>query len=344
MANFVVSQQQYSVPVENSYLTIVDKENYILGNIATKTPKQIAEELTIPIIQVRKICNKNGINLAELKHKKYLAQIGVDIDFFKKESSEMFWILGWLTTDGNVTDNGVISIGLHNQDTDCEEKIRNILAPNKKLHFHKHGPYVSFNYVCKEHAVDLLKWGITPRKSLTFKPSESIPFDYQNVYLRGVLEGDGCICLTNGTGTLGFNGTDALVTYVSKVINAHLGLPIRTKYYAITDELISCANIKYPLKSAIIVGNWLYAETTEATRMNRKYNKYLDLITLQNEKDAWHADRQWSAEEDVILRENYTVMYATELVKKIPKKSVDSIRKRIYTLELPRKRKRLNVA
>lgn len=308
-------------------------ENAVLSGINTKSAKQIAKELDISVSLVSEICKENGINLRTFRHQKYLERYEVNLQLFTKWSKKMAWVLGILTTDGNVTDAGVITLAMNIRDIDCVEKVRDIIAPKKQLTFTREGTMAVFSIYSPELKKQLEVYGVTPRKSLTVRPPDNIPDEFVPHYIRGLLEGDGTISFSGNTGVLGFYGTIHLMKFISRTISRLCNLPEQTIYIREEDELVMLAAIKYALKKAVVVRHFLYDDSTEDIRMNRKYKLSQDLVALLKQKGASRAAKQWTPEEDEILKKYHAVMPATVIQKKIfPEKKVSNIRKRLTQL------------
>jgi intein-encoded DNA endonuclease-like protein len=124
-------------------------------------------------------------------------------DFFKKWSSEMAYVLGFFTADGNMIRNkrGAHFISIEITDRDLLIKIRTAIGSNHKIGIRK-----SINKRWKENYRlqigskamfnDLIKLGLTPNKSKTIKLLK-IPIKYFSDFVRGYFDGDGNVCISN---------------------------------------------------------------------------------------------------------------------------------------------------
>jgi len=123
----------------------------------------------------------------------------VNIDFFKKWSPEMAYVLGFFAADGGMFVNSGGSRYLQFTSTDHEilEKIRTLLLAKQKISIKKR---ISSNLKdcfllqigSKEIFNDLKSLGFTPNKELTMRLPR-IPDKYFSHFLRGYFDGDGCI-------------------------------------------------------------------------------------------------------------------------------------------------------
>ncbi|HAR84094.1 MAG TPA: hypothetical protein DCR69_00020 [Clostridium sp.] len=119
--------------------------------------------------------------------------------FFEKIDNERnaYW-LGFLYADGCVSEksenNKRIIIQLHPDDRYILEQLLKDMNSNRPIYVNKKG-YVSVNINSTKMANDLINLGCIPRKSLVLKfPDENIvPRQLINHFIRGYLDGDGCI-------------------------------------------------------------------------------------------------------------------------------------------------------
>jgi len=120
-----------------------------------------------------------------------------DENFFKKWTSEMAYVLGFIAADGSLIKNkrGACFIEIQSIDKEIIYKIKKVLHTNLKI-----GAYQSkhINYKkryrleigSKEIFNDLLNLGLTPRKSKIIE-LPNIPKQYFAHFVRGYFDGDG---------------------------------------------------------------------------------------------------------------------------------------------------------
>lgn len=126
----------------------------------------------------------------------------VNIDFFKKWSSEMAYVLGFFAADGGMFINSGGSRYLQFTSTDHEilEKIRTLLLAKQKISIKKRNSgnlkdCFLLQIGSKEIFNDLKSLGFTPNKELTMRLPR-ISDKYFSHFLRGYFDGDGCISRT----------------------------------------------------------------------------------------------------------------------------------------------------
>ncbi len=111
--------------------------------------------------------------------------------FFKIWTPRMAYVLGFICADGCLY-NYCLSIS--QKSPEILEKIKILMSCDKPLTKTKKGMYI-FAFYDKEMYEDLLKLGLTPRKSLTLK-FPNVPAECVRHFIRGCWDGDGSISLT----------------------------------------------------------------------------------------------------------------------------------------------------
>lgn len=210
----------------------------------------------------------------------------VNESFFKEWTRESAWVYGWLLTDGSVSENGQIKIMLKSTDRDVLEKIKHVLRFDGQIYDGEHRDGRKFSYlrICrKEMAEDLFEIGMA-RKDKTF--NTKLPHVPDNVFwdlMRGIFEGDGNL-------KHGERWNDLTITIASAtkqfVLDLQKALEERGIYTTIkTREPGKSGNIRemYTLvtKSNADALRWcffMYANTDESIRMNRKFETYRKYI------------------------------------------------------------------
>ncbi|TSC74893.1 MAG: intein-containing protein [Parcubacteria group bacterium Gr01-1014_30] len=162
-------------------------------------------KLGVPSQDSHKITNNNLLNVgprcgprAQPRVKK-VRPVLVNQDFFKKWTPEMAYVLGYFAADGcmSVNSRGAHFIEFTSTDKEQIERIR-----EKMQSSHVIGRFVSKNprwktgyrlqIGSKEMFNDLLRLGLTPRKSLTLDLPE-VPEQYFSHFVRGYFDGDGSV-------------------------------------------------------------------------------------------------------------------------------------------------------
>ena len=130
----------------------------------------------------------------------YPKKYKINENYFKKWTKEMAWILGIITTDGNIRfDKNCKRLRIGLQDKDILIKINKMMESNypiRKRDFSKYEGYGTWYYeldICRTKICrDLIAIGIMPRKSKIIQ-FPSIPKNYLYDYIRGLIDGNGCL-------------------------------------------------------------------------------------------------------------------------------------------------------
>jgi len=198
------------------------------------------------------------------------------LDPFEMMTPDKAWLLGLLYTDGNIYGNRV---RLASNDRDMLEKAQVILAPfgggSRIIANHVRGSSCEILQISSvELAEHVKKYGIYARKSLTISWPEFLDRVYWSHFLRGVLDGDGYIGLSGGkllisyaTGSVSF--AESIATVIGEVIDYKPSLWKHKKWNSYQVGLYSA--------KAKTFGAWLYHASEDKNRMNRKYNRYIEL-------------------------------------------------------------------
>lgn len=183
----------------SSYVEEKIVENYLSGMGLISSGKELG--VSGPI--VRRILVKRGIHIRDYAEsasiqnslrKKY----SCDLDYFKKETPEMAYILGFLAADGSVAlKSNVIKISLAKKDKELLEKFVEQLkftGKVKEATTNSGFDIATLNITCREYKEDLAKYNIIPQKTYTFSFPKNLDKKYWIDFIRGYWDGDGTIC------------------------------------------------------------------------------------------------------------------------------------------------------
>jgi len=195
--------------------------------------------------------------------------------FFDDWSSDLAWLVGIVLSDGSVSNivNGKY-IRIKMCDKDVLDKIKIItdyegkVQPCKREKPHYKKPYIIIIGGKKiwQFFTDL---GMDNHKSQTAKWPIGLPDEYVSHFIRGVFDGDGSVYFRkNGYPFAGICGTKKLMSYISKSIDLHF-----TEH---TNKTKTNYTIQYTGDRAKDFLKFIYKNSTENIRMDRKYNKVLE--------------------------------------------------------------------
>lgn len=200
--------------------------------------------------------------------------------FSKIDTPEKAYWLGFLYADGCVRTNNEISINI----TDYEHvkkfqkflgAINHKIVETKDKRWNNAKPLYRFAVKDKQISKDLIKWGCVPNKTLLIEKIPNIPRDYISHFIRGYFDGDGSLYYLKGTSNYRISfvsGAEKFLQDIQKeleVSNLTLSHAIDTNTYQLQ------ISGKHRL---IKILNYLYSDSTESTRLDRKYKTYLDCL------------------------------------------------------------------
>lgn len=211
----------------------------------------------------------------------------IDHNYFDSIDSERkaYWF-GLLMADGCIKDDrDVLSIGLKEEDKYLLEMLRDDLKSNKPLYFRdlrSKNPTWSNSYTIdfnsKILVSRLIELGCVPRKSLSleFPKEQDLPRYLLKHFIRGYIDGDGCICLSKTRPIISVNLVstemfcNSLALYIKEELNIHCSYTAKVrKDIQTTSRILSISGNLQVLKFL----DWLYENAS--IFMLRKYNKYV---------------------------------------------------------------------
>lgn len=216
--------------------------------------------------------------IRDLKKYKRIYKYNINSDYFKTWSSEMAYVLGFITADGNVqqTKRGY-HVHIACDDLDIIEKIkthlnatvpiRKKIRPNRKISY-------SLRFSDKKIYNDLLTLGIVPRKSLIIRPPK-IPKKYLWHYIRGFFDGDGCVHLLrtrypSKLNTYFYTGSPYMAQFILQTISSFI---VGYKGKLIKKRNKNAFVIHFGQKHSEVIFRYMYNNAT--IFMNRKYTIFL---------------------------------------------------------------------
>lgn len=215
-----------------------------------------------------------------------------DDSYFEKIDTERkaYW-LGFLYADGCVSERSknskIIIMQLHPKDKYILEELLKDLNSNRPIYVNKKG-YVSINIISTKMANDLINLGCIPKKSLVLKfPTENIvPKQLYNHFIRGYMDGDGCIStyvqIKKGRKTpiarceIKFIGTYHMLYGIKEFFSSEKNVLINK--HSPNSYQISFSGTKY--RDAV---DSLYDDAT--IYMKRKRDKWDEFVKYLNNKD-----------------------------------------------------------
>jgi intein/homing endonuclease len=214
----------------------------------------------------------------------------VDHNFFKTWTIGMAYVLGFIAADGNIFKEKnrpnvwKLKIGLSAKDVCHLEKIKIVMGSTHPIKIRntnyktKKGDMLMkacLNINSKSICDDLFDLGVTERKSLTLQWIDQCPAEYVSHLVRGYFDGDGCINIYNlerksASIRATMLGTEHFLNGVAENVGINR-IPIPIKNKCIYD-------LRYHGKQCVQFLDWLYKDSYDLVRLDRKYNKYINYI------------------------------------------------------------------
>lgn len=255
-------------------------DQYLFGKMSvTAIAKQFGRSDT----SIRKLLKQNNIETRSVR-------LHRNSNYFENiDSRDKAYWLGIMYSDGCVCKraNGSYSISLEMVDKEHIEKFRDALnaVDHKVLTVrHKHFDNAKLSYVIhiydKKMAKDLIQLGCIPQKSLYLSSIPNIPQEFIYDFIRGFVDGDGCICYNKYRDSYVFKLTGASqlllrdIMKVLKIDRLSLNQCTKTSYQVTSGKRDDIYRILTKL----------YEHSTDTTRLDRKYNKYQEFIQWYNKK------------------------------------------------------------
>jgi intein-encoded DNA endonuclease-like protein len=193
-------------------------DQYLYGKMPiTAIAKQFGRSDT----SIKKILNQNNIKTRS-------GRLYRNSNYFENiDSRDKAYWLGLMYSDGCVCKrtNDSYSVSLEMIDKEHIEKFRDALnAINHKIStvHHKHFDNAKLSYAIyiydKKMAKDLIKLGCVPRKSVCLSSIPNVPQEFIYDFIRGFVDGDGCICYNASRDLYVFKLTGASPLFLKDVM------------------------------------------------------------------------------------------------------------------------------
>ena len=207
----------------------------------------------------------------------------INRDFFHNWTNEMAYVLGFILTDGNISDDDD-SVRIAVKDVEILEKIRIMLASSHPIkHLKEHGTY-RFSFAIVSMTERLRELGITSNKSLVVK-FPKVPEKFLSHFIRGVFDGDGSVFFEprSKKSPLRVNftsGSEEFITTLEGILHAQAGVSKRTIYEL--HRKSTSYYIRYPHSDSLKFFEYIYAGADESMWLERKYQKFLEGMKSDN--------------------------------------------------------------
>jgi len=215
-----------------------------------------------------------------------------DHDFFSRDNEESFYLAGFIAADGCVKshknkETNILYIGLSSKDEDFLIKLRDTMKSDAKVRKYivkqnsrnkrwKDTEKSELLITSKKMCDDLLRFNITPRKTLTYTFPEWLKtHPLKHYFIRGYNDGDGSFYISKLSGNrvvkqlfFSLRGTTSFLKECRGVLEKECELENRTKDIRISSN---CGVLEYGGNGVLRkIVDFLYKDAT--IYLDRKYD------------------------------------------------------------------------
>ena len=170
------------------------------------------------------------------------------------------------------SDRNTVALHLSVQDREHLEKLAVLTKYTGQISSNKHDCCLSFNGEWFVRALSH-NFNIHPQKTYNIELPAQMPDEMIPHFLRGYFDGDGCITPHEKYWQANFtSGSNILLQQIADYMHEH-GIKIRNASGK-AKIIMSSKSISYGCANALKVLKLLYQESTEYTRLTRKYRLY----------------------------------------------------------------------
>lgn len=255
--------------------TFIKRDSKTLKKDLQKSYNYYLENKNLNIKSISDIFNIDRHIVSDyFKSKGYISnkhnKIKMKSDIFSEINTEekAYW-LGFIYADGYVSDANEFELALCLKDFKHLQKFRRFIERESKVKKDYYRCRVCLKDIL--FTQDLKKLGVVPRKSLilTFPDYNQVPKHLIKHFIRGYVDGDGSIYITNNNIYCSVLGTREFLTELIREAK----IPRRTLYKNNNNNSSNCWFFQVSGKNAINLINYLYKNNK--IHLERKYNKYL---------------------------------------------------------------------
>jgi intein/homing endonuclease len=246
-------------------IDIIERALYLYQHTKTTVEEIVKETKIDKATLYRHIANRNipKRGIVGTRARKH----SFNMNKFIEDSREKFYWLGFISADGAVVKNSM-RIELKDIDEQHLIKFNKFFENTTPLSYRVnnlgcHSVWTTINS-CELNEY-LSQYGIVPNKSSTIN-MDNIPDEYKYDFIRGYMDGDGSIGIRNRQIYLQITtGSWKLINQIEEIFQTGNKITDYTTYYT----LATLGN-----KKALSILHKIYENSTEDTRLDRKYEIY----------------------------------------------------------------------
>jgi predicted DNA-binding protein YlxM (UPF0122 family) len=213
----------------------------------------------------------------------------INENFFHNWSKEMSYVLGLILADGNI-DAETNQVKIKIKEGYLLENVKKTLNSEHPIKYDKITDMYSFGFCRKKMSNKLFELGVTSRKSLNVRFPD-VPDEFLSHFIRGVFDGDGSVFFEPRSKTYPLrvsfiSGSKEFITTLENTLHSHAGLRKRN-IYKLHRKNISYY-IRYSHKESLKFFDYIYAGADESLRLERKYQKFMGMGSVQSKNlSSW---------------------------------------------------------
>jgi hypothetical protein len=213
-------------------------------------------------------------NAEQGKDGRFVKTYGVNEKFLDNIGKEQAWFLGIMASDGCIVNDNLFSVSQSNDEgLKMIEYIKNLIGFTGKIY--KSNNAYAIQISSRKLIEKMKEYNIINKKSLTYTFPEKLSPEYHSSFLRGYIDGDGCVTISSN-GNLKYNtrylvlcfvGTEQFIKVCEKLT------PKGSHTYKIKNAT-NCCDLRWNGEKAIEAGKWFYEDPD--LYKGKKYFAYKD--------------------------------------------------------------------
>lgn len=283
--------KKYNVNKKVIYNLLRENDIELHGEKRVLNSAQVSDVINMYINghALQDIANKYGVNRWTIKYclqeneidlrdrAESIRRYNIDENFFDEiDTPEKAYVIGLLWSDGcNKTDRGTVTLKLQEEDRHILEDIKKLIRTDRPLYFYKktndsHHSMYSLE-ITNKHISDMLDTlGMKSAKSLILEFPEWLDKTLYASFLRGIVDGDGCIFKASGAYCVSIVGTKSLCEYIQVFLKS---IAINSKIYSYNDNGVTVSLYISGKNNSTKFLDYIYKDAT--IYLKRKYDIYI---------------------------------------------------------------------